>query len=426
MNTSPGTSLPGPDDITRMGYSNGITLLARSNFSSPSIVIGGYFSAGSLFDSDEKLGLADFTAAGLMRGTRKRDFQQIFNDLESIGASLSFSAGGHTAGFSGRCLVEDFPLLLELFSETLREPVFPPQPMEHLRAQFLTSLALRSQDTAEMASLTFDQLVYRDHPYARPDDGWPETIQAITLTDVEEFHHRQYGPAGMVIAVVGAMDPKAIADLLAARLGDWNNPVQQEIPQLPELRPLTKSVSKRIDIPGKSQADIVIGGSGPRRTDPEFLAVSLGNSVLGQFGMGGRIGLAVREKAGLAYYASTSLSAGIGPGTWDVSAGVNPANIRKASSLILNEISIFIDKGVKSEELADSQANFIGRMPLALESNAGVVNALLNIERYGLGLDYYLRYPDLVKSVQPVEVLDSARYFLPPDRLAVAIAGPMK
>ena len=44
------------------------------------------------------------------------------------------------------------------------------------------------------------------------------------------------------------------------------------------------------------------------------MAASLGNSVLGQFGMGGRIGDAVREKAGLAYYAYSSVSAGHRPG----------------------------------------------------------------------------------------------------------------
>jgi len=118
-------SLPGHDDITRVLLPNGITFLARTNFNSPSVVIGGYLHCGSLFDSDEKLGLADFTASSLLRGSEKRDFQKIFDDLESSGANLSFSAGGHTAGFTGRCLSEDLPLLFDLLAEALRHPVFP-------------------------------------------------------------------------------------------------------------------------------------------------------------------------------------------------------------------------------------------------------------------------------------------------------------
>src|SRR5512136_993620 len=93
-------SLPGPDDITRITLQNGITILVRANFNSPSVVIGGHLACGNLFDTDEKLGLADFTALGLMRGTATRTFQQIFDALESAGASLSFNAGTLNTGFS--------------------------------------------------------------------------------------------------------------------------------------------------------------------------------------------------------------------------------------------------------------------------------------------------------------------------------------
>ncbi len=97
-------SLPGPEDIHRSSLPNGITVLVRTNTSSPSVVVGGYCTAGSLFDPDEKLGLADFTSTALTRGTEKRNFQQIFDALESAGANLSFGVGVHTAGFSGRSL----------------------------------------------------------------------------------------------------------------------------------------------------------------------------------------------------------------------------------------------------------------------------------------------------------------------------------
>lgn len=416
-------SLPGSDDITRAVLPNGVIVLVRTNFNSPSVVVGGYIPCGSLFDTDEKLGLADFTASSLLRGSKKRDFQEIFDDLESAGANLSFSAGGHTAGFTGRCLSEDLPLLLDLLADALRHPVFPGEQVERLRAQFLTGLSIRAQDTAEMASLTFDQIVFEDHPYARPDDGWPETIQAITRDDLANFHRLHYGPRGLVLAIVGAVEPKDIADQVAEVLGDWANPSQPELPTLPDLKPLKKTVTRKVKIPGKSQADLVIGTSGPRRKDQEFMSASLGNSILGQFGMAGRIGQVVREKSGLAYYASSSLSAGIGQGAWDVSAGVNPGNVQKARDLICKEIGRFVEKGVTEEELADSQSNFIGRLPLSLESNAGVVNALLNIERFDLGLDYYRHYPNLVRAVTPEAVLATARKYLHPEKLAIAIAG---
>jgi zinc protease len=416
-------SLPGPDDITRVELPNGIVVLARPNFDSPSIVLHGYLPAGSLFDPDEKLGLADFTALALMRGTQRRSFQQIFDALESVGAGLGIDGGTHTAGFSGRALAEDMNLLLEMLAEVLRLPTFPIEHIERLRAHLMTSLAIRAQDTAEMASLAFDKLLYPGHPYSRPEDGYPETIQAITRDDLSDFHQTHYGPRGMVIAIVGAVEPASAVEGIARVLGDWSNPLQPEPPALPSVFPLKATIRQQVHIPGKSQADIILGAIGPQRTSPDFLAASLGNSVLGQFGLFGRIGQAVRDEAGLAYYASSSLSGGIGPGPWMVSAGVDPDNLEQAIELIRIEIARFVTEPVSIEELQDSQANFTGRLPLSLESNSGVVGALLNLERYALGLDYYRRYPDLIAAITPAEVLEAARRYLHPDRLAIATAG---
>lgn len=423
MSLSP-PSLPGPDDISRIQLPNGIVILTRPNFNSPSISVSGYLTVGGLSDPDGLLGLASYTSAALMRGTQVRSFQEIYDALESAGASLGFDGGTHTTGFGGRALAEDLTLLLDLLAEILRQPSFPVEHMERLKSQLLTGLAIRAQSTREMASLTFDQVVYAGHPYSRPEDGYIETIQGISRDDLVAFHSKNYGPRGMVLTVVGAVEPQRVVELVKEYLGDWENPAQPEPPGLPDVSSMKELVMRKASIAGKSQADIVLGAAGPSRRAPDYMPASLGNSILGQFGMMGRIGDVVRERAGLAYYASSSLGGGIGPGPWRVVAGVDPANVERAIELIRQEISRFVSQPVSAEELADSQANFIGRLPLSLESNAGVASALLNLERYELGLDYYLRYPDLVGAVTTEQVLEAAQHYLHPERLGVGIAGP--
>jgi zinc protease len=417
-------SLPGADDIHRVELPNGIVVLARANFNSPSVVIGGYLHAGGLLDPDEKLGLADFVSSALMRGTQTRDFQKLYDELESVGASFGYNSGTHYTGFGGRSLVEDLPLLLDVMVDTLQNPVFPKDQVEKLRAQMLTGLAIRAQDTTDMASLTFDELLFVGHPYSRADEGWPETVQAITLDDLVEFHRKYYGPRGMVISVVGAVEPEKAIGEVERVLGGWQNEAQEDAPTLPEFQPPTEAIQRHYSIPGKYQSDIVMGTYGPARKDPEYFPASLGNNILGQFGLMGRIGEVVREQSGLAYYAYSSLSAGVGPGEWYVSAGVNPSNLEKAIALIEQELKRYIDEGITADELADSQANFVGRLPLSLESNGGVAGSLLNIERYDLGLDYYRQYPDLVKAVRVDDVLETARKYIDPERLVIATAGP--
>jgi zinc protease len=419
-------SIPGPDDITRVELPNGIIVLARPNFNSYSVMIGGYLQVGALFDEDKKLGLSDFTASAVMRGTEQRSFHQLYEDLENVGASLGFSGGTHTTGFNGRALAEDLDLLLGMLAEALRYPVFPRKEVKRLRAQILTGLALREQNTRDRAAMAFDEMVYAGHPYSRPEEGHPQTVLRVRLKDLKAFHKKYYGPRGMVVTIVGGIDPDEAVDRVRAVLGDWENHEQPPVPDLPPLKPLENNLIQRVTVAGKSQSDMIVGAAGPPRSDPNYIAAAVGNNIFGQFGLMGRVGKAVREDAGLAYYAHSSVNGGIGPGSWAVSVGVDPKNEEKAIELIKEEVERFVTELVEEEELKDSQANFIGRLPLSLETNAGVAGSLLHIEKHNLGLDYLQHYPALIRAITREDILATAARFLDVQRMAVAIAGPPK
>jgi len=418
-------SLPGPDDITRIQLKNGITFLFRPNMNSLAVSIGGYIQAGSIYDPQDKLGLADFTTSTLMRGTKTQSFQEIFDSLESIGASLGIGCGPHTAGFGGKALAEDLPTLLKMLADVLMNPVFPKKDIERVRSQLLTGLDLRAQDTNSMAMLEFEKVLYKNHPYQNPSDGYIETIQAIRVKDLAEFHEKHFGPRNMTLVVVGPFEPESVISLAEEQLGSWVNENQVAVMQVPDMPLPEKSVNKHHVIDEKIQTDLVVGTIGPSRSWERYYSALLGNSVLGQFGLMGRIGESVRIEAGLAYYAYSALSSSIGPGQWMVSAGVAPENRDKALDLIKVELKKFVEEPVSDEELADVQSNYIGKLPLSLESNAGVASALLIMEQNQLGLDYLRNYEKMIQKVTPETILEAAREFLDPERLIISSAGPV-
>ncbi len=417
-------ALPSPDDITRQELSNGITILTRPNFNSPTLSIRGYINSGSLFDQDEKLGLSVLTASGLMNGTDHHDFQSLYNEIESVGASLSFSAGTLTTAFSGHCLKEDLNLILGLISESLCSPTFPEKEFNRQKNQMLTALAIRAQDTSAMSALLFDQIIYAGHPYERPEEGFPETIQAITRDDILQFYQHTIGPKGMVIAIVGAVKPSSAVDAIVNAFGNWVNPDQKDLPELPSISSISETTRKGVKIPGKSQADIIIGTLAPERMSADYFPLRIGNNILGEFGMMGRLGQRVREKAGLAYYVYSSLTSSLGPGAWEMIAGVNPQNVEQVVKLITEEVKAFVNGPILEEELNDSKSYFLGRMPFLLESNSGVAVSFLNMEHFDLGLDYFIQYPQKIKAITSEDILEASRKYLNPDALAIAIAGP--
>lgn len=416
-------SLPSPDDIVVHDLPNGIRLIMRQNHDVESVTCLGYLTTGGISDPDDKLGLANFTAAALMTGTAHHDFNALYDTIESLGANLSISSGTNITNFSSQCLAEDLPVLLGLISEIIRSPEFPAKQFKRLKSQIMTGLFLRAQDTAEMASLEFDKLIYGDHPYARPDDGYIETNSSIEIPDLVSFHQAQYGPKGMVICIVGALKPQEVITQAESIFGNWSNPFQKLPMVIPALQRQTRTSRKHVNIPGKSQTDIVMGTIGPSRDANDYLPCVIGNNILGQIGMMGRIGEAVREKQGLAYYAQSNLNSGQGPGAWEITAGVNPANIDKVIELIKKEIDIYLNDVVTENELNDTKSFIIGSLPLSIESNLGVAISLLNMHRFNLGFDHLQNFALKVNAVTAEHVLEASRRYLSLEGLAIASAG---
>lgn len=418
-------ALPSADTITRVTLDNGITVLVYENDAAQSVVLAGSLAAGSLFESPEKSGQASLTASALMRGTANHDFDTIHAALEDIGADLDVGAGTHTTGFNGKSLAEDLPVLVNLLADVLRHPVFPADHVERLRGEIITGLQYRQQDTRFRANRAFrDSLYPASHPYHYSTRGTLQTVPQIALADLHDFHRRYYGPQGMIVVIVGAVRAPEAVDIVRERLGDWQNPAQPTPPPLPAVPPVEEIRRVSVSVPGKTQSDIVLGVPGPSRLADDYRAAVMANSVLGQFGMMGRIGDEVREKLGLAYYAYSSVEGGHGPGPWSVSAGVNPANINLAVDSIMKEVRRMTTEPVSDDDLADNKSYFTGHLPLQLESNEGIASSILSMETFGLGLDYLVTVRDEINALTKDQLLAATQKYWNPDAFVLAVAGP--
>jgi zinc protease len=228
----------------------------------------------------------------------------------------------------------------------------------------------------------------------------------------------------MIIAIVGAVTAPEAVDTVRQGLGDWQNPDQPEAPDLPEVIPPEEIRRASLGIPGKTQSDLVLGVPGPSRYADDYQAATLVNSVLGQFGMMGRVGKSIREERGYAYYAFSQVSGGYGPGAWNVVAGVNPVNVEESVNVIGDEIRRLTTEPVSADDLADNQSYFTGRLPLQLEKNEGLAGTLLNIESYDLGLDYVQKYHQMIDTLTADDLLAAAQHYLNPEAFVLSVVGP--
>ncbi len=419
------SALPSSQNITRTQLDNGITVLVYEKPNVDSVVLTGSLPAGSLYDTPEKSGLASMTAEALMRGTTNRNFDQLYTELELIGADLDVDSGRFKAGVGGKALAEDLPTLVTLLADVLRNPAFDETQIERLRGEITTSLNYAMLDTRYRARRTFYETLYQDsHPYHYSTSGSLETVGGFTVDDLRAFHGQYYGPKGLTLVVVGNIKADEAIKVIGDQIGDWTNADQPGMPETPVAPTIEGPQRKFTPVPGKTQSDIILGFVGPSRYADDYQAATLVNSVLGQFGMMGRIGDVVREEKGYAYYSYSSIEGGHGQGAWSAAAGVAPQNVEETITDIVNEFQRIVDEPVTDENLDNVQSYYTGNLPLRLESSEGVANTILRLESYKLGLDYLLTYRDKIMDLTADDLQTAAARYINPENVTISVAGP--
>lgn len=410
---------------TRVVLTSGLTLLHSEARANQSVVTRLMIRAGASREDPSEQGLAGLTGRMLRQGTTALDKLALAEELDGLGAGLSVDVGYALVSGSIKCLSDDFTRAVEILGEVMQHPTFPEAELERVRGQVLTDLKEAEDNTRVRADRAWRELAYPEsHRYSRPVSGTAETISALTRDDLIRFHQRWYGPNQATAIVVGDVSLDEVAHALEAVFGDWQ--AVQSAPVETTLPPASAAQGQTSEVPmaGKTQADLVLGLPTFGRREPDYYALAFANHVLGRMYFMGRFGEKVRDEQGLAYYASSDLSAGYGKGPWTVRAGVNPRNLERAIESIRAELERFRLDGPTEVEHADGIQSLIGGLPRQLETNEGVAAVLSEIELYGLGLDYLDRYPGIIGSLTREQVTEAARKWLLPEHMVTAIAGP--
>ncbi|HLI51404.1 MAG TPA: pitrilysin family protein [Thermomicrobiaceae bacterium] len=410
-------------DLVENDINDGIRFIGHHDPESQAAVVALRLPVGSRVD--DVPGLARFTGQVLARGTARRSYANLNEELDNLGAAIGVGVSREYVDISAKCLREDFTRVVQLMSEVVLEPTFPEEQIERARSQTLTALRQMHDSTRSRAQQALRETIYpAGHPYHHPTLGTAQSLGSLRREQLVEFHQRWYQPAGAIMSVAGGVPVEEARRVLGEAFAGWRLTATPPEIIVPPVVPPASRLRRTEAVPGKSQADIVIGLPAIARDNPDYDALRMVNLVLGGLGLMGRLGASVRERQGMAYYASSGLQAGLVGGLWYAYAGVNPANVERAIDSIFAELELLLRDGVQPDELADGKSYLTGSLPLGLESSDSIAGLALDIAFYGLGLDYVERIPERVGKLDLPTLQAVAQRYLLPDRMVVAVAGP--
>ena len=380
------------------------------------------FDAGSARD-DGQPGLARMVSNLLLEGTEDRSAGEIARSFERHGARVSTGSGRDTAEVSLRSLSDPERLepSVENLAQVLAGAAFPDDALERVRQQMLLGLRQAESSPSSLAERAFARAIYGDHPYATPPGGEAESLQAMTRADVQGFHQGHYTAANGVIAIVGDLDRSQAEDIarrIAGALPDGTT-----LEPLPTVTMPDEPMTVRIPFDAE-QTHVVAGQPSISRGDDQYHALYLANHILGGGGLTSLLAERMREERGLSYSSSSSLTAGVRAGRFQMATQVRNEALEEALTVLRGSLDELRDEGPSDDRLEASVRNITGSFPLQLDSNRALLGYVATMGFHDLPRDYLPRFVERIDALQVEDVRGALRERIPSQRLVTVLVGP--
>jgi zinc protease len=414
-------------EVERLQLANGLVVLLSENHATPSVSINAIVMAGSRFEPDDKAGLASLVGELIDEGTTSRSSQEIAEAVESVGGRFRTAGDYQTSGAQGAFLSQDIWLGLEITADVLMNASFPEEQIQLHIGRRAAQIRSRLDMPRIQASDVFNEIVFAGHPQHRPAIGYEETVTRLTRDDLIEFYRRYYLPNQTLLSIVGDFDKEELKERVVAIFGNWQASESLALPSLPALRRQSEAIEKYVMAP-KEQVNIFIGHAGIERTNPDFYALLVMDTILGSSpGFTSRIPRILRDEQGLAYstFSNITASAGLDAGRFVAYIGTSPDNLEQALSGLRGEITRMAKEPVTAAELESAKAYLTGNFVFDFQTNAQIAEFLVEAEIYQLGFDYLRTYPEKIGAVTIEEVSRVAGQYLAPEALTTVVVGPV-
>jgi zinc protease len=379
---------------------------------------------GASYDPEREPGLASMTAAMMEAGSAGKSEADIASAADALGASLGVEAGqdAMTVGISG--MADKLPQMVKLLADVSLKPNMDPAEWKKVQDKRVADLAAQRAQLRTGATLGFKAAAYGAHPLARPIEGTPESVQAMKLEEVKAFF-AALGPDQAALVAVGGSSESDVVKRLTDAFSGWKRQGPAPAPLAAAAVPAERPRVVLVDYPQKPQSVLMVGQPAVPRSSPDYLALTLLNSVLGG-SFTSRLNQNLREQHGYTYGCFSRFLFGADPGPFVAYAQVKTEVTGPAVKEMLHELQRAVNEPLTADELAKGRALLAYDLVQILEHAEAAAGAVSALYVYDLPLDEYRTFTTRLKSLTAQDVQAAAKRALQPDKMLIAIAGDRK
>jgi zinc protease len=388
------------------------------------VTVVGALPAGDAMVGEGNITLPTLTGMMLDRGTISEDQFAIARKLEAVGASIRFGTAPQVLNIQARVLKKELPLVVGLIAEQLRTPAFKAEEFEKARQHFEGWIDQSTMGTEYRAAESYARAAYPSGHLNRmySVDEYRTALKSVTLEEVKAYHRAHYGPAHMILVLVGDVDTAALRTEIERAFAGWTGSGEA----MPSAAPATLSGAHTdvVRLAGKTSVSVLLGApTGLQYRDPDALALRVGTAILGS-GFTGRLMTQVRDREGLTFHIGAGLADDtFSDGSWQVEASFAPQLLEKGIAATRREVEAWWAGGVTAQELAMRKQGLIGNYHVSLATTGGMAGALLQAVERGHEISWLDEYPEAINALTLSQVNAAIKKHVDPTKLVLVEAG---
>ncbi len=405
---------------------NGLALRVVSQREVPLVQVTLTIAGGSRLDGTEP-GIASFTSRMLTESAGGKDVNAIQSELAYLGATLSSSATWDAFVVSLNVPRRSLDAALALMADVVQRPSFTGADVRRQRELRAAAILQRRDQPTALAGLAFNSLIYPvNHPYHQPPDGDSAATARLDSAAVRGFYTRVFLPAQAKVIVVGDISAAEASSAIGTAFGAWSSSAPARRMSAVTARAIANPAPKvfLIDKPGAAQSVIAIGGPGVPRSSPDYPALVVMNTLLGE-SFSSRLNSNLRETKGYTYGISSRFGWTPVPGAFRIGTSVRTDVTDSSLIEIFREVRAIRDTPVGAVELARGKAYVALAIPGNFETNGQIAGQLVELDSFGLPLSSVSEMITRVNAVSAADVQRVARKYLPADRATIVVVGDL-
>ncbi len=409
--------LPTPRRIT---LDSGATLLYQRNPVSPSIAFGVWIMSGSKDEGEGERGLSHFVEHMVFRGTRDLSSIEIAIELESIGGQWDAFTGKESTCYHGMVLEEHFEKLVEVLSQIILHPTFPPESLELERKIIREEIASVRESPEETVHELFFETILEGHPLSHPVTGYAKDVSRYNRDDLVDFHRKNYTARNMIIGFIGNIPLSRVERIVNEKFRVKRGKVRAA----PRFKPRGAGKVRSRRIRGLRQSHVCIGSLTVPASHPDRYAVVVLGNILGG-GVTSKLFQSLRECSGLAYSVFSSANFWKDTGVLCNYFSVDARNLSRALEIFHGVVGEVASGRISKVELQSAISQIKGGVVFGIENLTNRLFRLFQNEFYHGRYVSPLEVVDYIERVDEKMVAEVACRFLDPDTFTYATCGPV-